>query len=259
LLTRAKRGGKEHKVQRQLVVGNWKMNGGLAQNSALLAGILEALQGSGRCERDVAVCVPFPYLAQVQSLLRETAVAWGAQDVSRYAAGAFTGEVSGAMLEEFGSRYVIVGHSERRHGLGETSETVASKCAAVLAKDMTPIVCVGETLAERESGSTAPVVMAQMEAVLSVVGGNAARMVLAYEPVWAIGTGRTATPEQAQEVHALLRARLKSAGAGDIRLLYGGSVKADNAEQLFAMPDIDGGLIGGASLKAAEFVAICKA
>ena len=240
---------------RKLVVGNWKMNGGLEANRALLGALIAgAPQGT-----EVAVCVPYPYLAQAQALLTGTPICWGAQNVSQHESGAYTGEVSVAMLREFGCRYAIVGHSERRHGMGENDADVAAKCAAVLAGAMTPIVCVGETLEQRESGATRKVVAQQLEAVIARVGSGIAQAVLAYEPVWAIGTGRTATPEQAQEVHALLRGALRTAGAAEVRLLYGGSVKAGNAAALFAMADIDGGLIGGASLVAEEFLSICRA
>ena len=241
----------------RLVVGNWKMNGGLATNAALLdalAGEWDAPPG-----RSMAVCVPFPYLGQAQAALTGTAVAWGAQNASEHRAGAFTGEVAATMLAEFGCRYAIVGHSERRQLYAETDAAVAAKALAVLAAGITPIVCVGETLAERESGATEGVVLRQLAAALGAVGGAAAKLVVAYEPVWAIGTGRTATPEQAQAVHATLRNALAAAGAAGIALLYGGSVKADNASALFGMPDIDGGLIGGASLQAKEFLAIARA
>jgi len=244
----------------KLVVGNWKMNGALATNAALLeaiaAGWSESTEPPGRA---IAVCVPYPYLVQAQAALSLTRVAWGAQDVSEHAAGAYTGEVSAGMLLEFGCRYVIVGHSERRQFFCDADETVAAKAKAALAAGLVPIACVGETATERDAGTTETVVLRQLGAVLDAVGRDAARMVVAYEPVWAIGTGRTATPEQAQAVHATLRTRLAQAGAGDIALLYGGSVKADNAQALFAMRDIDGGLIGGASLKAREFLAIARA
>ena len=243
-------------MRRKLVVGNWKMNGSLAANAALLDA-LRALPGAAPCE--LAVCAPFPSLAQLRERLAGSTIAWGAQDCSAHESGAFTGEVSAAMLAEFGCRYAIVGHSERRQYFGDTDAVVAAKAKAALAAKLTPIVCVGELLSEREAGTTDAVVMRQLDAVLAVLGADAARVVVAYEPVWAIGTGRTATPEQAQDVHATLRARLAKAGAGDIPLLYGGSVKADNAASLFGRRDIDGGLIGGASLKAAEFLAIARA
>jgi triosephosphate isomerase len=241
----------------RLVVGNWKMNGGLAANAELLRALVAGWQGAPG--RTLAVCPPYPYLAQAQAALAGTAIAWGAQDVSEHAAGAYTGEVAAGMLAELGCRYVLVGHSERRQFYGDTDAVVAAKTLAALAAGLTPIACVGETLAEREAGTTDAVVLRQLDAVLAAVGPAVAKLVVAYEPVWAIGTGRTATPEQAQAVHALLRARLAKAGAADVALLYGGSVKADNAAALFGMPDIDGGLIGGASLKAAEFLAIARA
>ena len=241
----------------KLVVGNWKMNGGLGDNAALLREITAGcVRESGR---ELAVCVPYPYLAQAQAALSKTPVAWGSQDASEHAAGAYTGEVSAAMLVEFGCRYAIVGHSERRRLFGDTDLVVAAKARAVLAGGMVPIVCVGETLAERDAGTTEAVVLRQLDAVLNAVGGDAARMVVAYEPVWAIGTGRTATPGQAQDVHATLRARLAGKGADNVLLLYGGSVKADNAQALFRMADIDGGLIGGASLVSTDFLAIARA
>jgi len=230
------------------------MNGGLRGNAALLSEL--TAEWKPAAGRELAVCVPFPYLGQAQAALMGTAIAWGAQNVSEHAAGAYTGEVAASMLVDFGCRYAIVGHSERRQLYGDTDAGVAAKAAALLAAQITPIACVGETLAEREAGATEAVVLRQLEAVLDAVGADAARLVVAYEPVWAIGTGRTATPEQAQAVHAALRARLATAGAGDVQVLYGGSVKGDNASALFAMPDIDGGLIGGASLKAGEFLAI---
>ena len=240
-----------------LVVGNWKMNGGLAANAALLAELIAGWQTFPG--RGLAVCVPYPYLGQVEGLLAATQIAWGAQDLSEHASGAYTGEVSAAMLVEFGCRFVIVGHSERRQAYGDTDSVVAAKAVAALAAGLTPIACVGETLAEREAGETATIVSRQLDAVLARVGADSPKLVVAYEPVWAIGTGRTASPDEAQAVHAMLRARLAKSGAGEVRLLYGGSVKADNAGALFAMADIDGGLIGGASLKSAEFLAIARA
>jgi triosephosphate isomerase (TIM) len=249
--------GSESAMRGKLVVGNWKMNGGLAANATLLSGLVSEWRPPPG--RELAVCAPYPYLAQTRAALASSSIAWGAQDVSEHAAGAFTGEVSATMLAEFGCRYTIVGHSERRLHYGDTDAVVAAKAFAALAAGLTPIACVGETLAEREADATVSVVLRQLEAVLSAVGADAAKLVVAYEPVWAIGTGRTASPEAAQEVHATLRARLAKSGAADVLLLYGGSVKADNASALFAMADIDGGLIGGASLKAAEFLAIARA
>jgi triosephosphate isomerase len=237
------------------------MHGNRAANEALLKGILAGVGELGEVE--CAVCVPYPYLAQVADRLQGTAVAWGAQNVSEHAQGAYAGEVSAAMLAEFGCSYVIVGHSERRQLYGESDAQVAAKFAAVQAAGMTPILCVGETLAERDAGTTEGVVRRQLEAVLSGAGAKVfAKAVLAYEPVWAIGTGRNATPEQARDVHAFLRARVAQDHAGvahGLRILYGGSVKAGNAAALFAMPELDGGLIGGASLVAQEFLAIGRA
>jgi triosephosphate isomerase len=247
-------------MRRKLVVGNWKMNGSRAVNAALLSGISAGLDGAAAA---CAVCAPAPYLAQCEAALAGTALAWGAQDVSAHASGAFTGEVSAAMLADFACRYVIVGHSERRAYHAETSELVAKKAVAALGAGMTPIVCVGETLAEREAGQTAAVVLRQLDAVLALLDDAAVlRIVLAYEPVWAIGTGKTATPEMAQEVHAQLRAQLKqknAVAADTVQILYGGSMKPDNARELMAQPDIDGGLIGGAALKAVDFLAIIDA
>jgi triosephosphate isomerase (TIM) len=240
----------------KLVVGNWKMNGGLRQNDALLAEL--RVQWAAPEGRGLAVCVPFPYLWQAQAALSGSAIAWGAQSVNEHSAGAFTGEVAAAMVAEFGCSYAIVGHSERRLLYGEADATVAAKAGAVIAAGLTPIVCVGETLSEREVGSTEAVVIRQLDCVMTTVGERIDDVVLAYEPVWAIGTGRNATPEQAQAVHRVLRKRLGAAGE-QVQVLYGGSVKAANARSLFAMPDIDGGLIGGASLKADEFLAIANA
>lgn len=244
-------------VRRKLVLGNWKMNGSLAANESLLQALrreLDASQGA-----DAGVAVPFPYLGQAQELLQGSSIALAAQDVSVHASGAYTGEVAGAMLTDFGCSYVLAGHSERRSLHGETSATVAAKAAAALAHALTPVVCVGETLAEREAGKTLEIIQDQLAPVLALGAAAVGRMVLAYEPVWAIGTGRTATPEQAQEVHAAIRGALDGLGAGQVRVLYGGSVKATNAASLFAMPDIDGGLVGGASLDAADFAGIVQA
>ncbi len=245
-------------MRRKLVVGNWKMNGSLAANAPLLDA-LRALPGAAPCE--LAVCAPFPYLAQLRERLAGSTIAWGAQDCSAHESGAFTGEVSAAMLAEFGCRYVIVGHSERRTLHGESDQLVADKAKIALAHGLTPIVCVGETLAQREAGETANVVKHQLSAAIHTLGHCISQVVVAYEPVWAIGTGRTASPEQAQEVHALLRQQLHAATekSAAMKILYGGSVKADNAATLFAKPDIDGGLIGGASLVAADFAAIARA
>jgi triosephosphate isomerase len=245
----------------KLVAGNWKMFGSLAENAALLDAVRSGAPTGGGVE--AAVCVPFPYLAQVQQLLSGSTVSWGAQNVSEFAKGAYTGEVSCAMLRDFGCKYVIVGHSERRTLYGDDSDLVARKAQAALDAGLVPIVCVGETLAERESGVTEKVVGEQLDAATRVLGAaGTARSVVAYEPVWAIGTGKTATPEQAQAVHAFIRQRvsaLDATVAANLLILYGGSVKAGNAASLMTMPDIDGGLIGGASLVAADFLAICAA
>ena len=248
-------------MRQKLVAGNWKMHGGLKTNQQLLQDVVAGVSGLRGVA--VAVCVPFPYLAQAQSVLSGTPVVWGAQNLSEQAQGAFTGEVSASMLQDFGCRYVLVGHSERRAIYGETDKLVAEKFAAALASGMRPVLCVGETLEQRDSGKTLEVVSSQIDAVLGRVGVAAfSGAVVAYEPVWAIGTGRTATSAQAQEVHAAIRAqiaKLDAAVADGLQILYGGSVKPGNAEELFSMPDIDGGLIGGASLVAADFLAICAA
>jgi len=243
----------------KLVVGNWKMNGGLRQNDALLADLRAGWTAPPA--RELAVCVPYPYLWQAQAALSGSKIAWGAQNLSEHASGAFTGEVSAAMVAEFGCRYAIVGHSERRTLYGESDEVVAAKAAAALGAGLTPIVCVGETLEEREAGTTEAVVLRQLDAVVSRLGAKIGAVVIAYEPVWAIGTGRTASAAQAQAVHQLLRKRLSNAdaAAAQVAVLYGGSVKADNAKTLFAAADIDGALVGGASLKADEFLAIAHA
>jgi triosephosphate isomerase len=237
------------------IFGNWKMNGSLAANAAPLDLLT---QGLGHAECEIAVCAPAPYLAQLQSLLSGSAVAIGAQDLSVHAGGAFTGEVSGAMLREFGVRYVLVGHSERRQYHAESDDMVARKAQAALVSGITPVVCVGETLAQREAGETEAVVRRQLAAVVQRNGHCLSEIVLAYEPVWAIGTGLTATPAQAQAVHAVLRAQLLAAttAAARVPILYGGSMNASNAAELLAQADIDGGLVGGASLKAADFLAI---
>jgi triosephosphate isomerase len=245
-------------MRKKLVAGNWKMHGSLAENAALLSAIKPALAGI-----DAVVCVPFPYLAQAQSVLAGSSIAWGAQNVSEQAKGAFTGEVSAAMLLDFGCKYVIVGHSERRSLYGESDALVAGKYQAAQAAGLTPILCVGESLDERESGVTEAVVARQLDAVIDAAGvGSLAKAVVAYEPVWAIGTGKTASPQQAQAVHAFIRGKIAGLDAGvanQLIIQYGGSVKAANAAELMAQPDIDGGLIGGASLVADEFVAICLA
>ncbi len=236
------------------------MHGSLQANAALLERLKSGMPGL-QCE--VAVCAPFPYLAQLQALLASTQVRWGAQSVSEHVSGAYTGEVSAAMLCEFGCRYVLVGHSERRSLFGESDAVVAAKFVAAREAGLVPILCLGETLVEREAGATAAVVSRQLDAVIDRAGVAAlASAVVAYEPVWAIGTGVTASPAQAQEVHAAIRKRVADLDAGlaeGLRILYGGSVKPQNAAELFAQDDIDGGLIGGAALVADDFLAICQA
>ena len=248
-------------MRSKLVVGNWKMHGGTVQNRDLLNAVIAGT--AGMSGTSLAVCVPYPYLSQAQSILQATHVRWGAQNVSQYDKGAYTGEVSAAMLMDFGCHYVIVGHSERRALYGEDNHTVALKFRAAQSVGLTPVLCVGETLDQREAAITEQVVVEQLDAIIELAGIDAlAKSVLAYEPVWAIGTGKTATPEQAQEVHAFIRNRIaanSSEVAIGLQILYGGSAKANNAAELFAMPDIDGGLIGGASLVADEFIAICSA
>lgn len=247
-------------MRRKLVAGNWKMNGSLAANAALLAGIKAGL---GRPACDVVVCAPAPYLAQCNAELTGSIAAWGAQDVSVHESGAYTGEVSAAMLLDFGCKYVVVGHSERRAYHGESDELVAQKAAHALKAGLIPIVCVGETLVERESGQTDVVVGRQINAVLTAIdASDLAKIVVAYEPVWAIGTGKTATPQMAQDVHSTLRGKLavkNAAAAANVQILYGGSMKPDNAKELLSMPDIDGGLVGGAALKVVDFLAIVQA
>ncbi len=244
-------------ARKRLVMGNWKMNGSLAGNATLLAGLRASTPSPDNC--DVAVCPPFPYLAQAVDALRDTPITVGAQNLSQHGEGAYTGEVSGSMLADVGCAWVLVGHSERRTYHAETDQVVAHKAAAALQAGLTPVVCIGETLAEQEAGQTLGVVARQLAPILAMGTDAVSKMVIAYEPVWAIGTGRTATPEQAQEVHAAIRASLASVGAEDVRILYGGSVNASNAQQLFSMEDIDGALVGGASLKADEFLRIVAA
>ena len=248
---------------KKLIAGNWKMNGSLAANEALLTALAEGIDRNPACE--VAVCVPAPYLAQACALKANHAglsgVHLGAQDVSAQASGAYTGEVSAAMLSELGCRFAIVGHSERRQYHFETDALVADKVKAALAGGVTPIVCVGETLAEREGGHTEEVVKRQLAAIIHVNGHCISEIVVAYEPVWAIGTGKTASPADAQAVHAVLRAQLRAASDkyAKVKILYGGSMNAANAASLLEQPDIDGGLIGGASLKAPDFLKIIAA
>jgi triosephosphate isomerase len=247
--------------RRKLVAGNWKMNGSLAANGALMRALVDGLSSGARAE--VAVCVPSPYLAQVAEFTRSSGIALGAQNLSEHVSGAYTGEVSAAMLKEFGCSFVIVGHSERRALYGETNAQVAAKLVAAATAGLVPVACVGETWPEREAGATESVVGAQLDALLDTAAPTHwASAVIAYEPVWAIGTGKTATPAEAQAVHAFIRARIAARYpeiAAGIRILYGGSVGAASAAGLFACADIDGGLVGGASLKATDFIAVCMA
>jgi triosephosphate isomerase len=250
-------------MRRTLIAGNWKMNGSLAANAHLLTQLKQALPTIDAEKLEVLVCVPAPYLAQCQQILTGSSIVLGAQDVSAQKSGAYTGEVAASMLTELGCAYVIVGHSERRAYHGETDVLVAEKAKQALSSGVRPVVCVGETLAQREAGQTALVVQAQLQAVLDALSDDELlNVVVAYEPVWAIGTGKTATPEMAQEVHAVLRAQLRARSemlAEKICILYGGSMKPDNAKELLAMVDVDGGLIGGAALKAEDFLAIIAA
>jgi len=251
----------EYDMIQPLVAGNWKMNGSKAEASPLIAGILAGAADLSGVE--VAICPPFPYLSLAESALAGTAVRLGAQNLCTEAAGAYTGEVSASMLADAGCHYVICGHSERRDYYGETDAIVAKKLLAAIDKGLRPILCVGETLEQRERNETESVIGAQIDAALSIAGVAAfAQLDVAYEPVWAIGTGKTASPEQAQEVHAFIRARVSASDATigrELRILYGGSMKPANAVELLAQPDINGGLIGGASLNADDFLAICRA
>ncbi len=248
-------------MRQSLVVGNWKMHGSTASIESLLNGIKQGIAQVQRAQ--VGVCPSFVYIQMVAELLKGSVIRWGAQNVSNEDSGAFTGEVAASMLADFSCTYVIIGHSERRHIYGESSALVAQKYAKVQAAGLTPILCVGELLNEREAGQTEQVVAEQLNAVLTTQGIESFKnAVIAYEPVWAIGTGKTATPEQAQEVHAFIRQLLAQQDANiaaQVQILYGGSVKASNAAEIFQKPDVDGGLIGGAALKADEFLAICQA
>ena len=258
--------------RRSIVIGNWKMNGDVTGNERLLGALRLQLDRSLLDRVEVGICPPFPYISQVATWLGDTGATWGAQDVARTADGAFTGEVSAAMLRDLRCAWALIGHSERRHLFGETDADVATKTSMALGQGIRPVVCVGETLDERQSNVTERVLAEQIKAVAPVLAGvDPESCVIAYEPVWAIGTGLTATPSQAQSAHAFLRqtlaramaatvnADVAEAAAARIRILYGGSVKAANALELFEQPDVDGGLIGGASLVAEDFVAICKA
>jgi triosephosphate isomerase len=248
-------------MRSKVVVGNWKLNGSLAGNETLLRSLLKEIPRDNPVA--CAVCVPSPYLAQVRALLEGSGIAWGAQDLSRFDHGAYTGEVSGRMLVEFGCRYVLVGHSERRTIFGESDKIAAEKYVAARNAGLTPIFCVGEALEERERGETESVLARQVDALLQAYGATGLeRGIVAYEPVWAIGTGKTATAAQADQAQAFIRGRIGAkdkAVAENLPILYGGSVKAANAAELFAMPNVDGGLVGGASLVAEEFMAIWRA
>ncbi len=248
-------------MRRPLVAGNWKMNGSRTESAALLDGIRKGISAASRAE--VAVCPPYILIPLAAEKLAGSPAAWGGQNLSVHKSGAYTGEISGPMLRDYGCTYVIVGHSERRTLYGETDAMVAEKYGAAQAAGLIPILCVGETLQEREANQTEAVVARQLDAVLDKHGiGSFKNAVIAYEPVWAIGTGKTATPQQAQEVHRFIRSRLTARDktvAENTRILYGGSMKGSNARELLAQADIDGGLIGGASLQAEEFLTICRA
>lgn len=248
-------------MRQPLIAGNWKMNGTKASAQALLSGVVTGAASISKAE--IVVCPPFPFLSLSEQLLTSSSVQLGAQTVSTESSGAYTGEVSASMLAEFGCRYVIIGHSERREYYGETDEIVAKKLSACLAQGLTPILCVGESLQQREQNQTESVIAGQIDGIVSRIGIDAFNQIeIAYEPIWAIGTGMTATPEQAQAVHAFIRQRIAKDSqviAEKIRILYGGSMKAANAHDLLSQPDIDGGLIGGASLVADDFLAICQA
>ncbi|RTZ58736.1 MAG: triose-phosphate isomerase [Gammaproteobacteria bacterium] len=248
-------------MRRPMVAGNWKMNLGRSEASALAQGLVDGVDDVNNAE--VLICPPYVHIADAEAIVSGSAVQLGAQNLSDQDAGAFTGEISGAMLKDYSCTHVIVGHSERRALYGETDELVAKKFAKAQEHGLIPVLCVGELLEEREAGNTESVVARQLDAVIQANGIAALEnAIVAYEPVWAIGTGKTASPEQAQEVHAFIRNKLADMDSGiaeGLRILYGGSVKSSNAEELFSRADIDGGLIGGASLDAAEFLAICRA
>ena len=248
-------------MRRPLVAGNWKMNGSRSESAALLDGVKKGVSAASRAE--VAVCPPFILIPLAAEKLAGGAIVWGGQNLSVHKSGAYTGEVSGPMLRDYGCTYVIVGHSERRTLYGENDALVAEKYAAAQTAGLVPILCIGETLQEREANQTEAVVARQLDAVFDISGvGSFANAVIAYEPIWAIGTGKTASPQQAQDVHRFIRGRLAAsdkAVAENVRILYGGSMKGGNAGELLAQTDIDGGLIGGASLQAEEFLSICRA
>ncbi|HNV88608.1 MAG TPA: triose-phosphate isomerase [Methylotenera sp.] len=252
-------------MRRKLVVGNWKMHGNIKSNQLLLTDIINGLRDYKNA--DYVVCVPNPYLFQARELLQHTNIAWGGQNVNQHEQGAFTGAVAPHMLTDLGCTYVLLGHSERRNLFHETNLTAAARFDAAIKANLTPVLCVGETLAEHEAGLTEVIVASQMDAVMATLGDKEfakamqLNMVFAYEPVWAIGTGKTASPAHAQAVHEFIRHRIdrrNSDAAAHVRIIYGGSVNSKNAKELFAMPDVDGGLVGGASLNAEEFVAICR-
>ncbi len=249
-------------MRKKLVVGNWKMHGNLLENKRLLELVITNVTNMHE-KAHFAVCVPFPYLSSVQTILQDTSISWGAQNLSQFDKGAYTGEVSSGMLNDFACDFVIIGHSERRALYGETNEVVAEKCAAAQRAGIMSILCVGETYEQREAGITEKIIKEQLNAIIQLIGVDFFnKAVIAYEPVWAIGTGKTASPQQAQDVHAFIRKMIADQNpviADKLLILYGGSVKANNAHELFMMPDIDGGLIGGASLIADDFVAICRA
>lgn len=241
----------------RLLMGNWKMNGSLASNQALVNALLQGLGSAD--SHQIVLCAPYVYLAQLQSLLADTPVQWGAQDVSVHESGAYTGEVSAAMLKDMGCQWVLVGHSERRQYFGETDALIAQKVQQVLQHQMRPVLCIGETQVQHDAGQTEQVLAHQLKAVLALGAAQLSSLVIAYEPVWAIGSGRSASPQYAQQVHEFIRQQLQQAGCQDIPLLYGGSVNGANASDLFAQPAIDGALVGGASLKADEFLRIVAA
>lgn len=245
-------------TKKRLVMGNWKMHGSLDQNAQLLNQLIAGL-GNAHSQTDIVVCAPHPYLAQLQQLLSGSPIQWGGQNMSEHEAGAFTGEVSATMLKDFGCQWVLLGHSERRALYGETDTLVLAKTQAALQAGLTPVVCVGETEAEHEQNQTQSVILQQLQQLLELSPDLLRRLVIAYEPVWAIGTGKSASPEQAQSVHAYIRGLLQQAEAPNVRILYGGSVNPTNAADLFKMPDIDGALVGGASLKANDFLSIAAA
>jgi triosephosphate isomerase len=245
-------------MRRKIVVGNWKMNGSLAFNEALLKALVERIPQ--KISADIVICAPYPYLFQTQSYLKNSSIRWGAQNVAKFESGAFTGEVSVSMLKEFGASYVIIGHSERSTAYCESDENIATKLMMVKQAGMTPILCVGESLIEREAGIMEKVVSKQLDTIVEMYGEDIFdETIIAYEPVWAIGSDMAASPEQAQTMHQFIREKLSpNAKVGkSLKIIYGGSVNPQNALQLFSMPDVDGGLVGRASLNASDFQSIC--